>query len=58
MSLEYRPDDEVINDDARLDAWYDAFVRDMARKAGRKDPRFALVGEGGQGIQIPEFGGG
>lgn len=31
-----RPTDDVINDDERLDQWYDAFVRENARKFARK----------------------
>jgi hypothetical protein len=30
-----RPDDAVIDNDAELDRWWDAFVRDQQRKAGR-----------------------
>jgi hypothetical protein len=56
MTLEYRPDDEIIQDDERLDGWYKAFVRDIATKAGRTgNSRFALTGEEEQ-QQIPEFG--
>lgn len=56
MQLEYRPDDDVINDDIRLDVWHNNFIRDMARKAGRKgDPKYRLLGEAEE-FQIPEFG--
>lgn len=41
-----RPDDATLADDARLDKWFDQYVRDQARKAGRThgDPRLQFTG--------------
>lgn len=56
MPLEYRPDNDVIADDTRLDSWYDTFVRDQAKKAGHKgDPRYSFLGEE-EAFQVPQFG--
>lgn len=56
LSLEFRPDNDVIDDDKRLDSWYETFVRDQAKKAGRQgDPRYSLLGEA-EKFQVPDFG--
>lgn len=57
MSLEHRPDNDVIDDDQRLDSWYETFVRKMSKAAGRQgDPNFSLFGDA-EGARIPEFKG-
>ncbi len=51
-----RPDDALLADDQRLDKWFDQYVRDQARKAGRNhgDPRYSFLGpaEGPQAIEV------
>lgn len=32
-----RPDDDVIEDDAELDKWYQNYVREQAIKSGKKN---------------------
>lgn len=47
-----RPDDEVIDDDAALDTWWETYQRDIMKKAGHKgNPKYTLE-------NIPEFRGG
>lgn len=56
MPLEHRPDDDVIQDDIRLDSWHKTFQRDQAKKAGRSgDANYSLTGES-EDFQLPEFG--
>lgn len=56
MPLEFRPDDDVINDDERLDSWHKTFQRDQFKKAGRQgDPKYAILGEAEE-FAVPEFG--
>ena len=47
MSATDRPDDALLEDDERLDKWFDQYVRDTARKAGRNhgDPRLSFTGQ-------------
>lgn len=42
-----KPADDIIEDDERLDRWFEAYLRDLARKSGAKsgDSRFDLTGE-------------
>lgn len=35
MSSADRPDDDLLEDDAALDRWFDAYLREQARKAAR-----------------------
>jgi len=39
-----RPDDDLFQDDAKLDRWFDSFLKDLQRKSGKKagDPKYAL----------------
>lgn len=46
-----RPDDAVIEDDEQLDRWYDSYLRETAKKLGKK-----VVQD--DTITIPEFVGG
>lgn len=56
MPLEFRPDDDVIHDDVRLDVWHNTFMRDQAKKAGRRgDPKYSILGEAEE-FQVPQFG--
>lgn len=43
-----RPSDDVIDNDAELDQWYQNYVRDMAIKSGKKQNT-------GSNVQIPMF---
>lgn len=46
-----RPADDVIEDDAALDSWYQEYLREAARKAGK---RSNVSMDGGQ---VPQFSG-
>lgn len=57
LSPAERPGEDVIADDKGLDAWYENFAREIARKAGVKgDKRFSLLGEEKQ-FKVPEWKG-
>lgn len=43
-----RPTDDVIEDDAALDKWYQDYVREQARKA-------AKTSTGSMDVQVPQF---
>jgi hypothetical protein len=57
MPLEHRPDDDVIDEDERLDSWHNSFIRSQARIAGRKgNPKFSFDSGGPEDFQVPQFG--
>lgn len=48
MSPTDRPEDTVIENDRELDKWYQAYVREQARKQGRR-------ASGSQDVAVPQF---
>jgi len=42
-----KPDDALLADDGKLDRWYENFIRQHEREAGRKsgDGRYPLLGQ-------------
>jgi hypothetical protein len=46
-----RPEDAIIEDDAALDKWYEAYLREQAVKYGRKSNQSETLAQ----FRVPEF---
>lgn len=52
LPLSERPPDDVIEDDAALDQWWERFIREMYRKAAKP-----MAVSGDVNVMIPQFDG-
>jgi hypothetical protein len=52
-----RPDDALIDDDEKLDAWFERWTRDKEREVARAYGKTAGAKQKGDLSRIPMFGG-